>query len=46
MHALQKTDSLKQSADVLIQLKSIQMLYEYIPRRLEAVLKANGGKTP
>ncbi len=40
--------SLKQLADVLIdniQLKTIQQLYESLIRRLEIVLKANGGKT-
>uniref|UniRef100_A0A673FU25 Uncharacterized protein n=1 Tax=Sinocyclocheilus rhinocerous TaxID=307959 RepID=A0A673FU25_9TELE len=40
---------MKQLADVLIDdfpLKTIQKLYESILRRLEAVLKANGGQTP
>ncbi len=40
--------SLKQPADVLIddiQLKTIKELVESIVRRLEVILKANGGKT-
>lgn len=44
--------SLKQLADILVEewdkipLETIQALYESIPRRIEAVLKANGGPTP
>lgn len=44
--------SLKQLADVLVQewdnipLETIQTLYESIPRRIAAVLQANGGPTP
>jgi len=44
--------SLKQVADILIKewgnipLETIQKLYDSIPRRIEAVLKASGGPTP
>jgi len=44
--------SLKQLADALVQewdnipLETIQTLYESIPRRIAAVLKANGGPIP
>lgn len=44
--------SLKQLADVLVEkwgnipLETIQALYESIPRRIAAVLQANGGPTP
>lgn len=41
--------SLKPLADVFIdkiQLETIQKFYEYIQRRLEAVLNANNAKTP
>jgi hypothetical protein len=39
-------------ADILVEewdkipLETIQILYESIPRRIEVVLKANGGPTP
>jgi hypothetical protein len=44
--------SLKHSADILVEewdeipLETIQVLYESVPRRIESVVKANGGPTP
>jgi hypothetical protein len=41
-----ESEDVLQEQSYKIPLETVQDLYEYIPRRTEAVLKAKGGRTP